>query len=798
VSPAAHIGLAAASVATFVATLEGVLALLHARRARAGPADPSGLPGEDTNAYLRELRALTPASAPYVETLFPHPYLGWVHHGNPPGGIPGVNNVGLLGQDFPCEKDPAAFTILLTGGSVACQFAQNVAGGPRYLEEELNGRYTTGDGRRFVVLNGAAGAWKQPQQAILFLQHADAVDAVVTLDGWNEHYLLAAAQRLEYPASNFHLVNPLATQSHRQLVGIWLAGGLEGWLRRHPWLARSRALGALVRALRRALWRRLVARPGPGGTRRTSLESIFALPADWDLPRRFQHAVRSYAKYVLAIHAVAARWGVRTAHFLQPVPAIGKVLTAEERAVVGDLGYHDRYAAMVEKLLGLRRVGVPIFSLTDLFGDCAETIYADAIHLARDARTLESRGNRLLAARVAALVAEAWGLRPREGVAVVAPGLADEPPRVLCMLSEGAAPDGAAATAEAIAAGAAGRPMRIVCRRGGEVSAAAAVVHLFHLDAESTRRHAERARALGVPYVVSALHDDRARHALEAEALFRAYRVRLGLAPAADDDAWRGALERDGEARRARARLIAVGAARLVATGESEAERIARDFPGLRAVIIPAAVPAPGGADRDAFVARYGTRDFVLAVGRIEPGNNQLVLLHALADDPVDVVLATGGQTTRPDYLEACRAFRRRGRTLYLPYLTDAELAAAYALARVHVLPSFCALPGLTTLEALAAGCPAVASDRGTLRDHLGDTVPYAPPGDPAALGAAIEAARGWSFGAARARVTALTAARAADAWCALYAEALGAGRGAAAPAREPAPASPAAEEAAS
>src|SRR5215471_7273802 len=31
----------------------------------------------------------------HVDTLFPHPYLGWVYHGNPPCGYPSsINNVG--------------------------------------------------------------------------------------------------------------------------------------------------------------------------------------------------------------------------------------------------------------------------------------------------------------------------------------------------------------------------------------------------------------------------------------------------------------------------------------------------------------------------------------------------------------------------------------------------------------------------------------------------------------------------------------------------------------------------------
>src|SRR5581483_3382804 len=107
--------------------------------------------------------------------------------------------------------------------------------------------------------------------------------------------------------------------------------------------------------------------------------------------------------------------------------------------------------------------------------------------------------------------------------------------------------------------------------------------------------------------------------------------------------------------------------------------------PGARVCEIPIAVPPRGDGEPEAFRAKYGTRDFVLCVGRLEPRKNQLTLLHALADDDVDVVLATGGWAYRTDYLEACRAFRRRGRTLYLPKLSPTELVGAYRAARVHV-----------------------------------------------------------------------------------------------------------------
>jgi glycosyltransferase involved in cell wall biosynthesis len=350
------------------------------------------------------------------------------------------------------------------------------------------------------------------------------------------------------------------------------------------------------------------------------------------------------------------------------------------------------------------------------------------------------------------------------------------PPRVDLLLRAGAGQIGGgdAVVAGAIAAHVDPARVRVTVREGGCVSPDADLVHLFNFSTyDATHAHARRARELAVPVVVSALYEDWPSFKLAAEMALQRHRLRLGLGPSVDLEAY--ARMHAGEERdmRARCQEVAARARAVVASGISEAERLARDFPGVLTRVVPTGVGEPGAGDAEEFRARYGTRDFVLSVGRLEPRKNQLLLLEALADDPVDVVLATGGVAYRADYLEACRAFHRRGRTLYLPRLDARMLAAAYRAARLHVLPSWFELPGLATLEALRAGCPVVASDRGTLGDWLGDTVPYAPPDDAAALRRAIEAAAGWDFAAARRRVAELTFARQAAAWLEVYEDAL-------------------------
>jgi len=361
----------------------------------------------ESNRYIEEVTRGGPRCQ-YVDSLFPHPYLGFVHHGNPPCGLQGVNNVGLFGADFPNERLSDRFVILVTGGSVAAQFAQIWPGGPKYLEAILNEAYLSPTGRPFLVLNGGDGAWKQPQQAILFLLWSDVVDAVVTLDGYNEVLALGRPTRFDHPANNFAIVNPLAAQSYDEVVRRWTVGRLVGWASQNPVTSRSHAVFMIVRAARALL------DPPTGKERqgRTTVDSLFAVPPTWDYERRIDAGLAQYRKYILAMQAIGRDRGIRSAYFIQPVPAIAKPLTPDERAVVGDLGYGPLYRRMVDALLGLRDEGIPIFSLLDIFKDVEEPLYADPIHLRRDNHG-ESAGYRLMAQEIAHRLRDAWGLKAR-------------------------------------------------------------------------------------------------------------------------------------------------------------------------------------------------------------------------------------------------------------------------------------------------------------------------------------------------------------------------------------------------
>ena len=73
-------------------------------------------------------------------------------------------------------------------------------------------------------------------------------------------------------------------------------------------------------------------------TKKTTLTSIFAMPEEIARTTRLEFAVQLglYQKYMRGIEAIAKDNGVKTAYFLQPVPAYGKTLTEEEKKNAGD------------------------------------------------------------------------------------------------------------------------------------------------------------------------------------------------------------------------------------------------------------------------------------------------------------------------------------------------------------------------------------------------------------------------------------------------------------------------------
>lgn len=156
--------------------------------------------------------------------------------------------------------------------------------------------------------------------------------------------------------------------------------------------------------------------------------------------------------------------------------------------------------------------------------------------------------------------------------------------------------------------------------------------------------------------------------------------------------------------------------------------------------VIPHGVDAEkfGTATPEPFQRSFGKFDFALCVGAVEPRKNQLLLVEALRGTGRKVVLI--GPCFEPDYLALCRA-RGGDDLVYIDRLPQELVASAYKAARLHALPSYAEGAAMANLEAAAAGCPIMVSDRSSEFEYFGDLAYYCSPIDINSIRTAVLAA---------------------------------------------------------
>lgn len=172
-------------------------------------------------------------------------------------------------------------------------------------------------------------------------------------------------------------------------------------------------------------------------------------------------------------------------------------------------------------------------------------------------------------------------------------------------------------------------------------------------------------------------------------------------------------------------RLVARRAAVVLAASSDLAERV-RALGARDVRLAPVAAPALLPTGRDPGLGR----PLVLAVGRLHPQKGYDVLVAARSAWPEAVVAVAGSGPLEP-------VLRAQAPDVHWLGRRD-DVADLLAAADVVVLPSVWEARSLTAQEALRAGRPLVASAVGDLPELVGDGAVLVPPGDPAALAAAV------------------------------------------------------------
>jgi glycosyltransferase involved in cell wall biosynthesis len=137
-----------------------------------------------------------------------------------------------------------------------------------------------------------------------------------------------------------------------------------------------------------------------------------------------------------------------------------------------------------------------------------------------------------------------------------------------------------------------------------------------------------------------------------------------------------------------------------------------------------------------------GTDRYVLAIGTAEPRKDLPSLVRAfdsIASRHPDVALVFAGPPGwgSAALSDAISRSRNGARIVVTGYVADLDqlLRGAAVLAYPSLYEGF----GLPTLEAMAAAVPVVTTTSGALPEVVGDAALMVAPGDPEALGAAIE-----------------------------------------------------------
>ena len=112
---------------------------------------------------------------------------------------------------------------------------------------------------------------------------------------------------------------------------------------------------------------------------------------------------------------------------------------------------------------------------------------------------------------------------------------------------------------------------------------------------------------------------------------------------------------------------------------------------------------------------KYDTgKEYILAVGTIEPRKNLSTLLKAFAiinDKNIKLVLAGKNGWINEDFFNLLETLNIKNRIIFTGYISMEELAALYSGAKAFVFPSIYEGFGLPLLEAMGCGCPVIASN---------------------------------------------------------------------------------------
>ena len=361
---------------------------------------PSDIIRDDNiNSYVQVLEKEEKCN--YFSTLFPHPYLGWVNWNNPNcSNKLGFNSDGFLGPEFPIKKYEKFFDILITGGSVSAQF------GPgrkcknkenpfcrNFLAEALK-EYISSNNKEIRVFNGGAGAYKHPHQSIVATLFGKNFDLIISIEGFNEHYLLndKIPKKFSVPANNYNIsTNAFYLDSNFNRLIIKLILSYKNLANKFFLADKSHFHSLSYRILKIIAEKTILTE----NNKRKNFSNLWEYDKTQlnsvDIEEfKYENLVSQWKNFI----ASSSSNGAKAIVIIQPVPQLYKNLTLEEKEFTNHRDYKKIFLKMAEEAEKLRlNKNLMVYDFLNIYEQYNETIYQDQIHI-------NTKGNEIMASNL--------------------------------------------------------------------------------------------------------------------------------------------------------------------------------------------------------------------------------------------------------------------------------------------------------------------------------------------------------------------------------------------------------------
>jgi hypothetical protein len=342
-----------------------------------------------------------------------HPYFGFVSaHGYSERAYPGspftlslrANNFGFLcPYEFPFKKtNQNQFVIGIFGGSVATFYSfyelenhvlmKALQRLPRFRNKEI------------IVLNFAAGSYKQPQQLLVlnyFLSIGQELDLAINIDGFNDVLFSYLNNKfgVEMSMPNSHVAMPLIDLANKELPPDELTLALEILelkTQLRDGLAKLENCRMATCYSLRWLWLQYLfnqyqkktmafnelKRNGSGSDSLIHVNRVEKPLAD---PEAYEQLAGLWANSSLAMKQLLSARGIPYFHFIQPnqyYPTKRHFIDEEKKIAFGEGNAGKEvvplgYASLLARLSSLQQAGVKVFNEANVFDDANDMVYID-------------------------------------------------------------------------------------------------------------------------------------------------------------------------------------------------------------------------------------------------------------------------------------------------------------------------------------------------------------------------------------------------------------------------------------